>query len=265
MMKLRWFCLSVVLLVAVALHAEDWRRDFTVGAHPVLRVQTNDASIKVRGDGGNTISVRVAAQGWHVAPGELGVVAQQNGDEVVVRIKVPEHSFHFNLGSGGRSAQAEIIVPQNTVLDIATSDGSLQISGLKGEARLNSSDGSIKIDNFDGTLRAHTSDGSIVAAGRFDLLDLNSSDGSVTVDVWRGSQMAADWNLRTSDGSIRLRLPSDLPASLDAWTSDGHIDLQLPLEMMGRVEKNRVRGNLHGGGHSIQVHTSDGSITLGAL
>jgi DUF4097 and DUF4098 domain-containing protein YvlB len=121
------------------------------------------------------------------------------------------------------------------------------------------------VDHFDGALHAHTSDGSVDVSGRFDLLDINTSDGHIAADVWKGSRMNSGWNLRASDGSVTLRLPDDLSAFLDAWTSDGHIDLQLPIEVSGRVEKNRVRGKLHGGGPSLQVHTSDGSITLRPL
>ena len=49
--------------------------------------------------------------------------------------------------------------------------------------------------------------------------------------------MNGDWTMRTSDGSITLRVPDDFSAFLDAWTSDGHIDLQLPVEISGRVEE----------------------------
>jgi DUF4097 and DUF4098 domain-containing protein YvlB len=263
-MKSKLICLIGLLLVAATASAEEWKRDFTVGAHPQLRVQTNAAGVDVRGVPGNTISARVIADGWHIAPGELSVNAQQSGDSIVVQVKMPDRHIQFNFNFH-RSVRIEISVPQNTALDLSSSDGSLHVSGVKSEARLATSDGSIHVDNFDGNLRARTSDGSIEASGRYDLLDLNTSDGHIAADVWKGSHMNGDWSVRTSDGSITLRLPDDLPAFLDAWTSDGHIDLQLPVEISGRVEKNRVRGKIHGGGPTIQVHTSDGSITLRSL
>ena len=102
-------------------------------------------------------------------------------------------------------------------------------------------------------------------SGRFDQLDLSSSDGSITAAVWKGSHMSGAWNLRTSDGSITVRLPDDLPAFLDAWTGDGRINLQIPVEVSGSIEKHRVRGKIHGGGPALQIHTSDGSITLRSL
>jgi len=266
-MKLKMVCVAALLLVAVAASAEEWKRDFTVGAHPQLRVQTNDAGVEVRGvaggASGGTIAVRVIAEGRRIGPGELSVTAQQSGDSVSLQVKIPERHIHFNFAE--RSVRIEINVPQVTALDLSSADGSVRVNGVKGEARLLTSDGSIRVENFEGNLRAHTSDGSIEVNGRFDLLDLNTSDGHISADVWKGSHMNGDWNLRTADGSITLRLPDDLPAFLDAWTSDGHIDLQLPVEVSGRAEKNRVRGKIHGGGPTLQVHTSDGSITLRSL
>jgi DUF4097 and DUF4098 domain-containing protein YvlB len=262
-MKVKVFCVAAILLVALSASAEEWKRDFTVGAHPQLRVQTNDARIEVHGASGNVISAHVIAEGWRIGPGELSVTAQQSGDSVFVQVKIPDRHFRLNFSS--RSVQIEISVPQSTALDLSSADGSLHVSGVKGEARLVTSDGSLRVDHFDGALHAHTSDGSVDVSGRFDLLDINTSDGHIAADVWKGSRMNSGWNLRASDGSVTLRLPDDLSAFLDAWTSDGHIDLQLPIEVSGRVEKNRVRGKLHGGGPSLQVHTSDGSITLRPL
>ena len=93
-MKIKLFCLTSLLLVAAAVSAEEWKRDFAVGAHPQLRVQTNDASIDVRGGAGNTISVRVVAEGRHIGPGELSVNAQQSGDAISLQVKIPErHEF----------------------------------------------------------------------------------------------------------------------------------------------------------------------------
>jgi hypothetical protein len=264
-MKIKLYCLAAFLLAAASLSAEEWKRDFTVGAHPQLRLHSNDARIEVHGVPGNTISARVISDGWKIGPGDVTVVAQQSGDSVFLQVKTPDRRIHFNFIFGNRSLHVEIAVPQSTVLDLTSSDGSLQVSNIKSEARLSTANGSIHVDNFEGSLRAHTSNGSIEARGRFDLLDLNTSNGHISADAWKGSHMSSDWNVRTSDGSIALRLPDDFAAFLDAWTSNGHVDLQLPVEVSGRMERNRVRGKIHGGGPALQIHTSDGSITLRLL
>ena len=262
-MKPKLFCLAILFLAATSLSAEEWKRDFTVAAHPALRVQTNDARIEVRGAPGNIISARVIADGFHIGPGEVSVTAQQSGDSVFLQVKIPDRHIHFNFGN--RSLHIEVSVPQTTTLDLSSSDGSVHVYGIKGEARLATSDGQIRVDNFEGALRAHTSDGSIEVAGRFELLDLNTSDGHIKADVWTGSHMKGTWNIRTSDGSVTIGLPNDFGAYLEAWTGDGRINFDLPIEVTGQVEKNRLRGKIHGGGPNLQVHTSDGSISLRAI
>jgi DUF4097 and DUF4098 domain-containing protein YvlB len=207
-------------------------------------------------------SARRAGQ-HHLGPGELSVNAQQSGESIFLQVKAPERYIRFNLSS--RSVRIEVSVPQATGLDISSADGALHVTDIKGDARLGTTDGSIRVDRFDGNLHARSSDGSVEVGGRFDLLDLNSRDGRIAAEVWKGSHMNGNWNLRSSDGSITLKLPEDISAFLDASTSDGHIDLQLPVEVSGKVEKKRVRGKLHGGGPTLQIHTSDGSITLRPL
>jgi DUF4097 and DUF4098 domain-containing protein YvlB len=253
-------CLAVVCLFAATLSAEEWKRDFTVGPHPSLRVQTNDARIEVHGRPGNTVSAHVVAEGYHIGPGEVSVTAQQNGNSVFVQVKVPDRHIHFNLGN--RSLRIEIEVPQEIALDLSSSDGSIHISSVKGDARLATSDGSVRVENFEGSLHGHTSDGSIEIGGRFEQLDLSTSDGHIRADIWKGSHMTGEWNLRSSDGSINVGVPDDLGAYIDASTGDGHLDLQLPIEVSGRLDRHMVHGKLHGGGPVFRVHTSDGSITF---
>jgi DUF4097 and DUF4098 domain-containing protein YvlB len=262
-MKIKLFCLAILFFATTALSAEEWTREFTVGAHPTLRVQTNDARIEVSGRPGNTVSARVITEGWHIGPGEATATAQQVGDTIYLHVKTPERHIRFNLGN--RSLRIEVSVPQSTTLDLSSANGSVHVSGTKSEARLASSDGSIHVDNFDGALRAHTANGRIEVAGRFDLLDLNTSNGHISADVSTGSHMKDGWNLHTANGSITLRLPNDLSASLEAWTSNGRINFDLPIEVSGQQEKNHLRGKLHGGGPNLQVHTSDGSITLHSI
>jgi hypothetical protein len=261
-MKVKFFCLLAVLTIATSVWAEEWNRSFTVGSHPQLRVETSDASIAVTGAGGNTIAARVVADGLHIGS-DVAVKAEQNGDSVVLRVKIPDH--HFVLNFRNRPVRVEVSVPRATVLDLASSDGSVRVSGIAGETRLRTSDGSVQVENFDGTLRAHTSDGSVKVMGRFDLLDLRTGDGSMRVEAQNGSRMKGEWRLHTSDGSVVLRLPADFAADLDASTSDGHVDLQLPVEVTGRMDRTHVHGKLHGGGPSLEIHTSDGSITLQSL
>lgn len=156
----------------------------------------------------------------------------------------------------------EVLVPRETTAQIHTGDGRISVEGLKGDTRLSTGDGGITAEGLDGSLDAKTGDGRIGVRGRFDLLNLRTSDGSIEAEVRPGSKVVAGWRIQTGDGSVRLRLPPDLAADLDAQTGDGHISSDLPMTVNGSRSESSLRGKLNGGGLTLTVRTGDGSIRL---
>lgn len=252
-----------IVVLSIAALAEEWKKDYTVSASPALTVETSDASIQVRVAPGNTISARVIANNYTIGPDGVRITEQQTGDSVRLQVKFPRRPVAFSF-SNHRNVQIEVKVPPNTKLALTTSDGSLNVSGLRAPANLITSDGSIHAEDMDGALVARTSDGSITVSGRFDNLELSTSDGHVKCEARAGSRVNG-WNLHSSDGSIELLVPADLAADLEAWTSDGHVAINMPIMVEGAQSRNRVRGKLNGGGGLLKLHTSDGSITVNKL
>jgi DUF4097 and DUF4098 domain-containing protein YvlB len=114
-------------------------------------------------------------------------------------------------------------------------------------------------------LRAHTSDGSVRVSGRFDVLELRTSDGRVEVEARPGSQLREAWDIRSSDGSVTLRMPADLAADVALHTSDGSITTNIPIAVEGSFGRHDLHGKMNGGGKLLTIHTSDGSLTLDKL
>jgi DUF4097 and DUF4098 domain-containing protein YvlB len=85
-----------------------------------------------------------------------------------------------------------------------------------------------------------------------------ADDWSKTYNIEHAPQLRVD----TSDGSVSLEIPADLAADLDLHTGDGHIRLNLPLTVEGKFSNQDVHGKLNGGGNRLVVHTGDGSITV---
>jgi DUF4097 and DUF4098 domain-containing protein YvlB len=134
--------------------------------------------------------------------------------------------------------------------------------GLKGELDFSTGDGELEIEDVDGSLHAHTSDGSVRVTGRFDDLELRTSDGRVEVEARQGSQLREAWDIRSSDGSVMLRIPRDLAADVELHTSDGSIPTNVPIVVEGSFGPHDIHGKMNGGGNRLTVHTSDGSVTL---
>jgi Toastrack DUF4097 len=256
---MRFRILWVLLLVSSVAFGAEWKKDYKVGKSPALQVEGSDASVQVHGTNGSVISATVRTRGWEIGSSNgVRIVERQTGDQVYLQIKLPNQQWNF----GNRSVEIEVSVPQDTRVQLTTSDGSVSLENTKASAVLATSDGSIHVADFAGDLRARTSDGSIDVDGRFTALDLVTSDGHIEVDAQGGSKISGSWSARTSDGSIELRLPSDLAFDLDATTSDGSISSDLPVSVEGSHAENRLHGKVNGGGPALQLHTGDGSIHI---
>jgi len=296
----RGFVSAAVLAAFAApqiLHAEEVTKSFTVTGRPNVRVETNDGSVRVISGDAKQVEFRVEYQGYELGR-NLRVDSRQDGDKVELIARVTGH-WGINFGWGhNRRLHIEVRMPQQGDLQVETGDGAVETSGLSGTINVHTGDGSVKASSLDGTIDLHTSDGGITVdtlkgnirlrtgdggiearnldgkveadsgdghvrlAGRFEALNVKTGDGSVNTKVLPGSKMAADWTLRTGDGSVDMSLPEDFQGNIDATTGDGHISMGVPVTVEGTFSKSEVRGKMNGGGQTLTIHTGDGSIRL---
>jgi DUF4097 and DUF4098 domain-containing protein YvlB len=255
-----------VLTVASLAHADTWSKRYTVSGVPNLYLKTGDGNIELTPTDSNEISVRVTTEGYKLAPDAVTVQESQSGANVSVEVRVP-HSLRMCIGFCYRKIEVVVSVPRHVNLDLNTSDGSIEASGVTGDFRLHTGDGHMELHSLDGSLVASSGDGHITADGRFDRLDLQSGDGHIDVEARRGSHINSPWRLRSGDGGIRLSVPDEFAADLEATTGDGSIDVDFPVTVDGGSHRNRSRlyGKMNGGGGLLEVHTGDGSIHLSRL
>jgi hypothetical protein len=247
--------------IAALAPAADWTKTFAVSGMPELRVETNDAAVRVRAGEGGRIFARVTVRGWQIGNGGVEITDYQSGNRVDLRVHVPKWNFGFGIR---RSVLVELDVPREIATDIQTGDGSIVVDGVAGSSRLVTGDGSIDA-TLDGALEARTGDGRVVARGRFDRVSIDTNDGSVEAEIRPGSRLNGSWRVRTADGSVRIRLPEGLAADLDLTTGDGDISIGLPLALSGIKSRSNIHGRLNGGGPPFLIRTGDGSIHVGRL
>jgi DUF4097 and DUF4098 domain-containing protein YvlB len=255
--------LIVALSVATALpaRADEWSKTFTLTGKPDLRVETSDANIRVETWDQNTIEAQVMTTRYKIGEDGIKIVEHQTGDLVELEVRYP-HTHGIIIDWGQRRVDVVIHMPREGKVNLRTTDGKIEIRGLKGEMDLHSGDGSETLDAVDGKLRATTGDGHIRANGRFDELDMKTGDGGVDVRAAAGSSLSSTWRMETGDGSVSLEVPENLAADVDLHTGDGHIDLEIPVTSAGKIRENEVRGKMNGGGNLMTIRTGDGSIHL---
>jgi DUF4097 and DUF4098 domain-containing protein YvlB len=142
-----------------------------------------------------------------------------------------------------------------------TYGGSITGERLNGPSTLSASGGSIRIADTTGDLDLRTVGGSIW---------LENVDGQVSAETIGGSVSAAmlgdhDISLLTYGGGIKLSVPATIRASLDARTRGGSIRSDIALSSIERAEHFSLRGTINGGGNSIRLQTTGGSVVLEPL
>lgn len=126
-------------------------------------------------------------------------------------------------------------------------------------------DGNAELRGVAGSVDLNTGDGNLDVEGRFDVLNLNTGDGNIESVVRPGSMMKAGWTLRTGDGNIRIELPEQFAADVDAHTGDGHINTDVPIATTtpaSDTDRQDLRGPINGGGQILQLRTGDGTIQI---
>ncbi|MEL7833310.1 DUF4097 family beta strand repeat-containing protein [Fodinibius sp. Rm-B-1B1-1] len=158
--------------------------------------------------------------------------------------------------------------------EITTSGGHLNLANLKGSIEAKTSGGHIELLNLEGEINAKTSGGHISAKTVAGTLDAETSGGHINLTDVSGSVEAS-----TSGGSITADLTT-IDQFVDLKTSGGNVDISIPdnisvdlqlrgtfvqgklKNFSGEMEKNKVNGQLNGGGPKISARTSGGTVRL---
>jgi len=202
-----------------------------------------------------------------------------------------------------QSARFRIQLPPTAELVLDTSNGRITAGGCEKNVSANTSNGRIAVERCKGDVEAHTSNGHIVANDIAGNVDAQSTNGGIDLTrVGKSSIKARTSNgrvrvveasgeatVRSTNGSVEVRLKSTPPSPhIEVVTSNGHVELEVPrtvnaeLDMNtsnGRVHadlqdvrisdldsgRSRLRARLNDGGGTIDVQSSNGSLTLRAV
>jgi len=175
--------------------------------------------------------------------------------------------------SGGKLEFANL----EGTLTASTSGGSIEVENCRCPTEIKTSGGHISVVNGTGALEARTSGGRIEVHNLSGDADVETSGGGLVLEKIRGKllgqtsggsihasipgEVAGDVQLKTSAGSIELAVPENAGLDIDARTSVGHVTSELPLNE-SESKRNHLHGTLNGGGKSVALETSAGSITL---
>jgi DUF4097 and DUF4098 domain-containing protein YvlB len=274
---------------------EDFHHTYELKSGARVELESFNGSIEIRGWDKESIDI----SGTKYAPSvellkEVKIDIAATPDSIRIRTLRPEGR------RGNMGASYVLRLPRKVMLDrIASSNGSLRVQDIEGNARLRSSNGSVKIYDFKGDLDAGTSNGGMELTRFTGGAALRTSNGGIRADGVRGYFEARTSNggidahileassrpvrAETSNGHINLsidsmrdtgvyasssnspvtvKLPSGFNARVKAVTSNGGISSDFDISGAGTKSKNRWEGVIGSGGPMLDLHTSNGQIRI---
>ncbi|MFA3792904.1 DUF4097 domain-containing protein [Aliiglaciecola sp. SL4] len=248
---------TLLLLMSFNLSARTINESIDVESGGKLFLRTDVGRLVIVSHNKDTVLLEVEIKG-------------DDGDELEVTFKEQDNNVHVlgkmaNIKKWGwnRDIRAEyrITLPKNFDLELHTSGGSIEIDDLIGDIDAHSSGGHINVGNISGDVLLKTSGGSIKTKEINGEIDAHTSGGSIRVTMTKQPNKNAE--LSTSGGSITAYLLDTVAIDIDASTSGGRVRSDFDVD--GRVKKQSIRGEINGGGPTLELHTSGGSVSIKKL
>jgi DUF4097 and DUF4098 domain-containing protein YvlB len=218
-------------------------RTLTAGAVPLLRVDG-------RSNGG------IAVHGWDRGDIQILAMVQANaGTEAEAREIARGVSVVASGGevraegpSTGRreswSVSYDIYVPRTTNLTLTANNGGVSIESMASTIVAETENGGLNLSDVHGDVRGRTVNGGINA--------------ELTGDRWVGNGL----DLRTSNGGVRLTIPSNYSANLETGTVNGRVNIDFPVTVSGQIDQRQFSTTLGAGGALVRATTTNGGVTI---
>lgn len=217
------------------------------------------------GDGSVTCTARFYASGKSETIAqdrlaEMTVEAERDGD--VLRIKVPPHS---ELGTNNAGARLDLELPEGVLIDLRTSNGSVEMDAAFHQPVIRSSNGSILVRALSGPIKVRTSNGRIdihdwAAPGK---VEAKTSNGGID---YLGASM--DFELVTSNGPVHVELPADWNGKGYVHSSNGSVHIKSDGRLQADLRASTFNGKVTIDGPSMEgegvltVETSNGPVRV---
>ncbi len=184
---------------------------------------------------------------------KVEILIDKRGNRIDIESDYPRNrngrNSFWNAVRGSRRPQVtinyRIRVPLKIELDVETTNGSIEIMDIDGDIDTHSTNGNITTENIEGSISAKTTNGSIDAEMK-----------KINEDL--------DMDFSTTNGSIKIYLPQDVDAEVEARTTNGRIysDYKLDSNRRRKYSRKHFRGQINAGGPLIRMRTTNGSIYI---
>jgi DUF4097 and DUF4098 domain-containing protein YvlB len=145
------------------------------------------------------------------------------------------------MGNAG-SVDYRVSVPRGARVRVGDVNGRVEVDGVVGSVHASTVNGSVDLTRVGGPVEA------------------SAVNGSVQVDVARVDPASRN-DLSTTNGSVRLTLPRDASAEVEAHTVNGSVHCDFDLAD-GSRSRRKLEGRIGAGGARFELGTVNGSARV---
>jgi DUF4097 and DUF4098 domain-containing protein YvlB len=233
------------------------------------KARTGNGSIVFTGLGGNA-DAHSGMGSITVAAAKGSVVAGTGNGSVIVRSAAGNVTADTSMGAvtvenatgavKAKSGNGSVNLKNTGGVDAHTSMGAITVRDAAGDVAATSGNGSVVIAGVKGSLKAHTSMGQITIENIGGKVDAQSGNGSVEYAAAAGS---GPFHLKSSMGSLKVKLPAGVPGSVKAETSLGSVTVDGPRKPKSTTgDRGSKTVVLTDDGPASTIRSGNGSITI---
>ena len=286
---------ALLLVVASVAPAQDvvgrnqgtWTFSDRVARGDWFHFATRMGDVTVTEGSGDRVEVRAEKRLNRGRADDIGFVVLRHNDGITVCAVYDEddcdeegvrsESRSWN-GSRRAGLTVTIRVPRGVKVHAASGNGEVSVSDASDDVVAASGNGRVRV-NSGISIRASSGNGEVSVTGARGPVEASSGNGDVTVATSLGPVSASSGNgtldismevlrgpermeFTTGNGRIRITVPSNFAAEVDANSSNGDVVSDFPITLTGRLSKSRLRGTINGGGARVRLTTGNGQIEL---
>jgi len=170
---------------------------------------------------------------------EIEVLVEGEGDRVAVRTRQPKRLF---FGASGQ-VEYRVSVPRGARVTVKNVNGGVEVAGVEGGVHAATVNGTVDASRIGGEVDAQTVNGTVdVSMARIDPASRNRLD--------------------TTNGTVRLTLPPDASAEVEAGTVNGAAHCDFALADGASVGRRKLSGRIGQGGARFVLKTVNGTASV---
>jgi DUF4097 and DUF4098 domain-containing protein YvlB len=242
---------AIILGLVLAATAAAEEVDRTLDAAPDGHVHISNISGSVSVSGWSRDEVQVTGE---IGPKVEELIFERSGDRITIKVKVPKKS--------GRGVESDlnVRVPERSSLDVGTVSADIEVTGVRGEQKLEAVSGDIETECDEADVSAGTVSGDVVMKGRGKDAETHSASVSGDVELYQlagdvfaesvsgdltiedGSFDRAGFNVVNGDVLFYSELRSG--GKLKVETVNGEVDLRFAGDIGGQFDIDTFNGDI---------------------